>query len=223
VIRRPAAAVWPAADEIGQGYRRAIAGGPAEEVETLCPEIQALLAAGADAPLFMDLETCGLGGTPLFLVGLMWHAEGGLHVEQLFARDYSEEAAVLRLFWQKMAEHPLLVTFNGKTFDWPRVCERSTLGRVRAGVQPIHCDLLHEARRRWRSLLPNCRLQTLELMLCKRGRRDDIPGAQIPAAYHDFVKGGNARLIRKILYHNALDLITMAELLTRMVTGHEAL
>jgi len=223
VIRRPASEFWPGAAEVRDGYRRALAGGLIEGVDALSPEVRALVDAGPEAPLFMDLETCGLGGTPLFLVGLMWYADGELHVEQLFARDYSEEPTVLRMFWRRLPWHPSMVTFNGKTFDWPKVHERSIVGRVRPTAEPLHLDLLHEARRRWRRELPNCRLQTLELMLCKRGRSDDIPGAQIPDAYHNFVRKGNARLIKKILHHNALDLITMAELLTRLLTGHEDL
>ena len=71
----------------------------------------------------------------------------------------------------------------------------------------IHCDLLHHARRRWRMRLPNCKLQTLERFVCRRLRRDDIAGSQIPQEYHQFVRTGDARQLCSILQHNALDLL----------------
>ena len=38
------------------------------------------------------------------------------------------------------------------------------------------------------------------------GERDeDIAGHEIPAAYHDFVRTGDAWLIRSVLHHNSLD------------------
>ena len=76
----------------------------------------------------------------------------------------------------------------------------------------IHCDLLHHSRRRWKDKLPDCKLQTLERHICRRHRTDDIPGREIPSAYHDFVRSGDAWLIRSVLHHNALDLVTLLQL-----------
>jgi uncharacterized protein YprB with RNaseH-like and TPR domain len=84
---------------------------------------------------------------------------------------------------------------------------------------PMHLDLLHEARRRWRKSLPNCRLQTLERNLCHRLRQGDIPGWAIPDAYHRFVSDGDARRLADILHHNLLDLLTMAQLVCAVLTG----
>ncbi|MFW6171353.1 MAG: ribonuclease H-like domain-containing protein, partial [Planctomycetota bacterium] len=78
--------------------------------------------------------------------------------------------------------------------------------------EPIHCDLLHHARRRWKDKLPDCKLQTLERYVCRRRRTADIPGREIPSAYHDFVRSGDAWLIRAVLHHNALDLVTLLQL-----------
>lgn len=76
-----------------------------------------------------------------------------------------------------------------------------------------HLDLLGLSRKRWRDKLPNCKLQTLEKWICGRGRDGDIPGTDIPDTYHLFVRTGNAALLKPIMDHNALDLITMADLL----------
>lgn len=180
------------------------------------------IANGApESPLFMDLETCGLAGTPIFLVGLMsWQGEQ-LVFDQFLARHYGEEPAILAYFAERLAGHSVLVTFNGKSFDMPQVRERSAFHGLEIEHEPPHCDLLHESRKRWRKSLPNCRLQTLEQYLCNRRRVGDIPGSAIPDAYHRFVADGNARQMKAILHHNLLDLLTMSQLLCLLLTGQD--
>jgi uncharacterized protein YprB with RNaseH-like and TPR domain len=169
--------------------------------------------------VLLDLETCGLTGSALFLVGLLRCIDGTLAVELLLARDYSEERAVLASLWQRIDGDAVLVTFNGKCFDWPMALDRSRrhlLFRSCRPPEPVHVDLLHPARRRWRGQLPDCRLQTLERHICGRWRHDDIPGHQIPAAYHQYVRSGVEREMDAILLHNALDLVTLLDLAMRL-------
>ena len=85
-----------------------------------------------DRWLFLDTETTGLAGgtgTYAFLIGLAWWDAGGLQVEQLFLRDFSEEYSLLHELAARIAERPVLVTFNGKTFDWPLLESRFTMTR----------------------------------------------------------------------------------------------
>ncbi len=177
--------------------------------------------------LYLDLETCGLKSRPVFLVGVLQHdpVEGWV-VEQYFARNYEEEAAILEAFWHVLRRHRVLVTFNGKAFDFPYVLDRSryhrikvTSGRSRSRSSLTHCDVLLYARRLWkeRRELPDCRLQTLEYCLCGREREQDIPGWEIPAAYDRFVRQGRTDEVSRILDHNFYDLITLAELSFRVL------
>jgi len=166
--------------------------------------------------LFLDIETTGLGITPLFLIGTMESCEHGFHFRQYFARDYSEEPSVIAAVSNRLARTGLLVTFNGKSFDLPFIENRATATGVRLCYPESHLDVLHEARRCYRQDLPNCRLQTLEQMVCGRCRDEDIPSAEIPEAYHEFVRTGDANKIRLILQHNLYDLLTMADLMHRM-------
>jgi uncharacterized protein YprB with RNaseH-like and TPR domain len=78
---------------------------------------------------------------------------------------------------------------------------------------------LHHARRHWKRQLPNCRLQTLEWYICGRRRDDDIPGSQIPATYHHYVRTGQTRDMESVLHHNVVDLITLLELSLRISLG----
>lgn len=250
-IVRPAEAFWPkpgpADEEAGPWfdgrrflaeYRQAFLGGGAAVLpQDLHEGFRPLVETDQTRVTYLDIETCGLAGEPVFLVGLMWYRaakgrprEGVLQVEQYLARDYSEEAAMLEAVWQELAATACLVTFNGKTFDLPTVEARSAAcGLFDRPAAPAHVDLLHEARRRWRRELPNCRLQTLEQLVCGRRRAGDIPGGDIPAAYHEFVRARlgddplrralGLRRLQTIIHHNGLDLLTMAELAARILSG----
>jgi len=110
---------------------------------------------------------------------------------------------------ERLRDRPVLLTFNGKSFDWPFLLDQAAVSRMALPDLRNHCDLLHAARRRYRDRLPDCRLRTLELHVCGRHRVGDIAGAD-----HRFVQTGDARLLREIVHHNFLDLITLAELLT---------
>ena len=136
--------------------------------------------------------------------------------------DYAEEAAVMSAFCRRYAEADLLVTFNGKAFDMNMIRERCIFHGLDAIEHaPPHLDLLMEARKRWRGRFPNCKLQTLEQHLCGRHRVGDIPGWAIADAYHKFVTTNDARQIRDIVHHNLLDLLTMGELISIILTGCE--
>ena len=171
--------------------------------------------------LFLDIETCGLTSTPVFLIGTMYlDDDGRFRLRQFFARDYAEEVHVLGHLSDFIRDFDMLVTFNGKSFDWPYLVDRAVYHSLRMHDDvPSHLDLLHEARRRWKTVLPNCRLQTLEYHVSGRRRVGDLPGSMIPDAYHRYVKTGNARQMLDVIHHNALDLITMAELMLFIVQG----
>jgi uncharacterized protein YprB with RNaseH-like and TPR domain len=183
------------------------------------PDFLAFARALPDRTLVLDLETCGLAGSALFLIGVLRHRNGVPTVELLLARNYSEERAVLTSLWNLVENHDVLVTFNGKAFDWPMVLDRSARHRFDRAITArrlAHLDVLHHARRRWRRVLPDCRLLSLERLICRRTRVGDVPGNQIPAIYANFVRTGNVREMDAVLYHNALDLVTLFDLALRM-------
>src|SRR5580658_5757320 len=97
--------------------------------------------------LFLDTETTGLAGgsgTYAFLVGIAWWDAGGLQVEQFFMRDFVEEHSLLLALDERMAERRVLVTFNGKSFDWPLLETRYRMTRAIAPRTPAaHLDFLH--------------------------------------------------------------------------------
>jgi tetratricopeptide (TPR) repeat protein len=178
--------------------------------------------ADAQQWLFLDTETTGLAGgtgTYPFLVGLAWWEGGGLEVEQLFMREYSEERSLLAALAERMAERPVLVTFNGKSFDWPLLETRYRMTRtIPPPVPRAHLDFLHPARNLWRLRLGSVRLSQLERHVLGWDRGADIASELIPRIYRDFVRGGRAEPLVPVFQHNQLDLRGLAGLSGRILS-----
>lgn len=162
--------------------------------------------------VFFDTETTALSNAPLFLVGALTVGDDGPVLRQLLARHYAEEAAVLAEARRLLHAATLAVSYNGASFDVPYLRDRLRYHRLGPIELSRHLDLLPVARRKLGRSLGNCKLQTLELHLCQRQRGHDIAGEHIPQAYHDFVAEGDAWQLRRIIEHNAYDIVTLAEL-----------
>jgi uncharacterized protein YprB with RNaseH-like and TPR domain len=195
----------------------------------LTPEMDAFLPAVADGVkrkhprslLLVDIESLGFIGRPLFLIGALfvsakrkqtWKAK----LIQYLARDYSEEEAVVRAYLKEAVKTDLWLTYNGRTFDLPFIKLRATQYLIEHPESAPHIDLLPIARRLWSEQLPNCKLGTIESYILGRPRGHDISGAQIPAAYHSFVRTGEPLDMLDILKHNALDLINLLDIYDQM-------
>jgi uncharacterized protein len=119
---------------------------------------------------------------------------------------------------ERIAERPVLVTFNGKTFDWPLLESRFTMTRrIAAPKLAAHLDLLHPARALWRLRLGSVRLVELEreVLDARRlgwHREDDVASALIPQFYFDYLRGGSAAPLAGVVRHNQLDLRGLAAL-----------
>src|SRR5580658_4231476 len=181
--------------------------------------------------LFLDTETTGLAGgtgTYAFLIGLAWWDAGALQVEQLFMRDFAEEHSLLHELAARVAERPVLVTFNGKTFDWPLLDSRFTMTRkIPTPRLAAHLDLLHPARALWKLRLGSVRLVDLERHVLDAPRlgwhrEDDIASSLIPQYYFDYLRGGPADPLAGVVKHNQMDLRGLAALFGKINSLLEA-
>ncbi len=175
--------------------------------------------------LFLDTETTGLSGgtgTYPFLIGLAWWDSGGLQVEQLFMRDFHEEHSILHELSARLAERPVLVTFNGKSFDWPLLENRFTMTRaIKTPKLAAHLDLLHPSRALWKLRLGSVRLVELERHVLDAPRlgwcrEDDVLSAMIPQHYFDYIRGGPAEPLAAVIRHNQMDLRGLAAILAQI-------
>jgi len=175
--------------------------------------------------LFLDTETTGLShgaGTVAFLVGVGFFRGHELIVRQYLMRDYDEEAFVLRHTLAHLKNSDLLCTFNGRSFDIPLLASRFIMQRMHFSSESIpHADLLHTARRIWKLRLRSCKLSLLEEHIYHEPRTDDLPGAEVPQRYFDYLKTKDFSLLDDILRHNAQDIATLARLLFTLSTLHE--
>jgi uncharacterized protein YprB with RNaseH-like and TPR domain len=177
------------------------------------------LAGRPEALAVVDIETTGLAGVPLFLVGVLSLGPDGTRIDQHFARCPEEEAAVLEGVLRQLCRFEGLVTFNGTRFDVPFIEARASWHGHPRVLPAGHLDLLPLARERWSCSLPDCRLVTLEERVLGRPREADVPGSAVPALYTRFHRTGDWAAITPILRHNALDLLATAELLPLLTTA----
>lgn len=170
---------------------------------------------------FIDTETTGLSGgtgTYAFLIGAGRFEGDVFHLAQFFMRDPLEEPAQLTALEEFLAPTSALVTFNGKTFDLPLLNTRF----ISHGLKPSfagspHVDLLHLARRLWRDRLPSRTLGNLEVQILGALRSEqDVPGWLIPSLYFEYLRDGDARPLKSVFYHNAMDVVSMAALFNHM-------
>lgn len=179
-------------------------------------------------------------GTIPFLVGVAWFEDQELVVEQYLLRRLGEEAPILARVAELIARASMLVSFNGKSFDMPLLRTRFVMNRMAPPVEPAHLDLVHLARRvhratrgrggvgdprsgptieRWASEAEDelrrqtsCKLVALERQLLGFARVDDVPSAEVPARYSQFLRTGDADAIRAVCDHNLWDVVSMAAL-----------
>lgn len=111
------------------------------------------------------------------------------------------------------------VTFNGRAFDLPLLETRLTVNRQRTALsQRPHLDLLMPARWLYRGRLASCALSSLEQHVLGVPRTlDDVPGALIPDMYVHYLRTGDARDMRRVIYHNAMDILSMVTLAAHLL------
>ena len=176
-----------------------------------------------DRPLVcLDTETTGLGtaaGTVAFTVGIGRWEGHDLRVVQLLLPDHGDEPALLDALADEIGDRPALVTYNGRTFDWPLLVARYRLHGRPAPVLGAHLDLLTTVRRLFRHRLGRAGLRVVEEGLLAVHRHDDVEGGEIPGLYLDFLRGGPAAPLGRVARHNAEDIRSLGRLLALLDRG----
>ncbi|MCL2382257.1 MAG: ribonuclease H-like domain-containing protein [Treponema sp.] len=174
--------------------------------------------------LFFDLETTGLSGgagTVAFLAAFgRFAGSAGLppriEITQYLLLDYPGETdfiekAAAELRPKECSAPPLVVSFNGKSFDSQILKSRCLMN----GIMPpeyLHADLLHPARRLWRRQLTDCSQATIEVSVLGLDRGGDVSGALAPEIWFSFLRSGENRDLLAICEHNTKDILGLASL-----------
>jgi len=197
---------------------RNLKGLPSMEFFEALDHLKGISAATPEEFLFIDTETTGLSGgagTYVFLVGVAKYEKDSLNFAQFFLQDPQSESAQLSALERYVADAKVIVSYNGKSFDLPRIKSRY---RFHGWPNPFeniyHIDLLHIARRLWKPHLPGCTLGDLEEHIIGLQRDNlDIPGWQISEFFYEYMQSGDPSPLENIFYHNEVDVISLAALL----------
>lgn len=165
--------------------------------------------------LFLDTETTGLGqgaGNIPFMIGAGYWTEKGFTVRQFVIRHPGEEAAMLETLREMVSEASHLVTYNGRSFDWPLIKNRFVMNRLSAPKEPGHFDFLYPSRSLWRTTMPSVRLGAVEEGKLGVFRRDDVPGSMAPALYFQFLAENDPSVLEGVVRHNETDILTLLTL-----------
>ncbi|WP_281887259.1 ribonuclease H-like domain-containing protein [Paenibacillus sp. YYML68] len=166
--------------------------------------------------LFIDTETTGLGqgaGNVPFMVGIGFYEEDHFMIEQMLIRHPGEEASMLEYLQTKLVERPVLISYNGKSFDWPIVRNRFIMNRVPLPAEPQgHIDFLYPSRSLWRHTLASCRLGQVESDRLGVLREDDVPGSMAPVLYFQYLAERDPNVLAGVFRHNEWDVLTLAGL-----------
>jgi hypothetical protein len=175
-------------------------------------------------PLFLDTETTGLAGgtgTLAFLIGVATVGEAGAIIEQAHLPAPGQERPMLQWLRERLDEATCLITFNGKSFDWPLLRSRYVMNRLAPPPERAHLDLLHCARRVLRYQLEHTQLSMVERAVLGVHRVHDLDGALIPAVWFDYLRTGRVATLGRVLEHNERDVRSMVELVEWLTDAWE--
>ncbi len=172
--------------------------------------------------VFFDIETTGLSGgagTYIFLIGILKLDKGFINITQYFLINLTSERLFLKHLRNHLNPEAVLVSYNGKSFDYNVIKNRYILnGFSIEEADPAHIDLLYPSRRLWKGLFPDFTLQTVEKRALGLERSIDIPGYRIPEVYFQYLRDWNTvEDLYKVFIHNKNDVLTLLALLIKQI------
>lgn len=191
------------------------------DLDELAGELQAFIEDGqaldgSETLLFFDTETTGLGhgaGNVPFMLGFGYYDRQSFVIEQLFMRNPAEEFAMLKYLESMMPRFTHLVSYNGRSFDWPILKNRFVMNRLKLDDRRLkHLDFLYASRSLWRHTLPSCRLGKVEEEKLGFTRTDDVPGSLAPTLYFLYLAEKDASVLKGVFEHNEQDILSLAGL-----------
>ena len=112
---------------------------PEEYLRIIDPELP-------DKLLFYDIETTGLSSSrnEIYLIGFATRRDDGFEYTALLSESPGEEAEILNAFNEKALEFPVLIEYNGSTFDRPFMIKRCVNAGLPSFAPKKELDLYRE-------------------------------------------------------------------------------
>ncbi len=176
-----------------------------------------LAEAAGTAPknwAFIDCETTGLSsgvGTMAFLIAIGRPIKRGFQIRQFFLSELADERGLLEAIEESLAGVDVLWTYNGKCFDLPLLETRFRFWRMGFEKDRYgHVDLLLPTRVLFRRRIGGCSLSNLEEQVLKVTRVEDLPGAEVPQVYFEYLQTGRSPRLHRVFEHNRVDVLSLA-------------
>jgi len=170
--------------------------------------------------LFFDLETTGLStgaGTVAFLAAFGKIENSELVITQYLLLDYPGVNDFLENVLARLkTEDAVIVSYNGKSYDSQIIKTMCLMNRIKPPLFR-HVDLLHPARRLWKTIIQDCSQGSVESKILGISRENDIPGALAPEIWFDFLKTANTDRLMGICNHNLSDIYGLSVILSVMI------
>ena len=170
-------------------------------------------------PMFMDIETTGLGwrSSHLYMIGVLFEQNGEWMLRQFFLERPFAEKEYLQEFAAFLKGLPdcIPVHFNGNTFDLPYLREKYAFYDLPVPTQLIaeSCDLFREIR----SLKEMLSLSSLKQRFLKEflgvEREDGFTGGELIPVYQEYLKTASEEHLEALFQHNRFDLFGLPKLL----------
>lgn len=163
--------------------------------------------------LFIDCETTGLSGgagTVAFLTAIGQFTDGRFVVDQYFLPDLADEGAALDDIARRVADAEAIVSYNGSSFDLPLLEGRFNFWRIESNLRELpHLDLLWPTRAIFKQRIQSCTLSNVEEQLLRLARVEDLPGAEVPEVYFEYLRNGFSPRLHAVFEHNRLDVVSL--------------
>jgi len=163
---------------------------------------------------FLDCETTGLSGgtgTLAFLVAIGRPLKTGFFIQQFFLSEPADEQGLLEAIELALDGVEVLWTYNGKCFDLPVLETRFRFWRRAVDLDRFsHVDLLVPTRILFRRRIGDCSLGNLEERILKVARIEDLPGAEVPSVYFEYLQTGRSPRLHRVFEHNRVDVLSLA-------------
>lgn len=172
--------------------------------------------------LFFDIETLGFHRRlhPVVMIGLLLVEPGTTPIIKQWLLDTEEEEpALLQSFFSEIQAHSVLVSFNGKRFDWPFLVSRAKKHHILPPIIQNHLDLYDFYQGGFPLLFAEN--HTLRELVKPEFVFQSCPSKEIPALLQTHLQKNDEKAAALCFQHNKEDLLSLLHLETKMLQLRE--
>lgn len=172
--------------------------------------------------LFFDIETLGFHRRlhPIVMIGLLIVEPGTTPIiKQWLLDSEEEEPALLQSFFSEIQAHSVLVSFNGKRFDWPFLVSRAKMHHILPPIIQKHLDLYDFYQGGFPLLFAEN--HTLRELVKPEFVFQSCPSKEIPALLQAHMHRGDKDAASLCFQHNKEDLLSLLHLEKKMLQLQE--